>query len=288
MAELSNKWFETLFGYYSKIAFSERGSYRLARFVRQFRKQDQWQDRFKNPDGFELDLNIGIYPDICMAYGLYELDTIRLIKRILKQGDHFVDAGANIGYLSLYAAKCVGKDGHVDAFEPEPRNLKRLESHLKSNQLADRVTVHPCALSDHQGMVTLYCGSENDTDYNHGCTSLFTDHREPAMAISVECKTLDDQLDGKNPKLIKMDVEGAEPILVDGMVKTLSAKNPPILIGELNPSQARIAGFAPNEWICRVIDTQPKYQVYTIGSRIKRCNINTLGGLGQMNLLLKV
>ena len=284
---MSNKWIETLFGYYSKIALSERGSYRLARMVRKLRKQDQWQDRFKNPDGFELDLNFGVYPDICMAYGLYELTTIRLMKRVLKPGDHFVDAGANIGYLSLYAAKYVGKNGLVDAIEPEPSNFVRLESHLKLNHLSDRVTCHECALSDHQGKVTLYRWPENDPHHNHGCTSLFTDHSETANPISVPCTTLDELLDGKIPKLIKMDVEGAEPMMVDGMAKTLSAKNPPILIGELNPTQARIAGFAPHEWICRVMDIQPRYKVYTIGSKIKRRKLDSLGELGQINLMLK-
>ena len=48
-----------------------------------------------------LGLDLGTYPDCCMAYGLYELDTARLIKRLLRVGDHFVDAGANIGYFTL-------------------------------------------------------------------------------------------------------------------------------------------------------------------------------------------
>jgi FkbM family methyltransferase len=285
---LSNRWFESLLGLYSRVAISERGSYRLARIARRLRPQDQWRDRYTTPDGLKLDLNFGVYPDICMACGLYELATVRLLKRILKPGDHFVDAGANIGYLSLYGARCVGPTGRVDAFEPEEGNRHRLEAHLLLNKLQDAVTVHPYALSDHKGSVTLYRWPEDDPKHNHGCTSLFSDHSESAQMINAECRTLDEVLDGEIPQLIKMDVEGAEPMLVEGMMQTILAPRPPILIGELNPAQSRIAGFAPHEWICRVVDIQPKYKVYTIGSRVRRRKLDELAGLSQMNLMLKV
>src|SRR5882757_9969946 len=86
---------------YSRIAPTERGGYRLARLVRRARSRDRWRDIFRTPDGFTLDLDLGIYPDCSMAYGLYELETARLIKRVLKPGDHFVDGGANIGYFTM-------------------------------------------------------------------------------------------------------------------------------------------------------------------------------------------
>jgi len=285
---LSNRWYESVFGFYSRIALSERGGYRLARLIRRLRSQAHWQDDFKTPDGFQLNLNLGIYPDICMAYGLYELSTVRLIKKILSLGDHFVDAGANIGYLTLHSAKRVGPNGQVDAFEPEAGNRCRLNAHLHANQLQNRVTVHPYALSDHQGQVTLYRWPEDDLIHNHGCTSQFTNHRESAQAMTVECRTLDQMLQGVVPKLIKMDVEGAEPIMVQGMIQTLESNKPPIIIGELNPTQARVAGFAPHQWICSVLDIQPKYKVYTIGSRIRQRKLKEIAELGQINLLLQV
>ena len=277
-----------MFGFYSRIACSERGGYRLARMIRKFRNPQRWQDHFTTPHGFEMDLNLGVYPDICMAYGLYELSTVRLIRHLLKPGDHFVDAGANIGYLTLHAAQVVGTNGRVDAIEPEPGNFERLKNHLAQNGLEQQVNLHAGALSDHQGKVSLYHWPENDPEHNHGCSSLYTDHSESAQCVHVECQTLDAILDGKIPRLIKMDVEGAEPMLVEGMFQTLLAPNPPIIIGEFNPTQARIAGFAPHEWIARIRDIQPTYKVYTIGSRLRRRKPDTLGGLKQMNLLLKV
>lgn len=285
---MANHWSDCLLQSYSRIAFSERGSYRLARLWRKLRPNDTWCDRYTIPGNLKMNLNIGVFPDVCMACGLYELSTVRLIKRLLKRGDHFVDAGANIGYLTLIAAQCVGPTGRVDAIEPDPRNIDRLEEHLHLNDLRDAVNVHPFALSDHRGSVTLYRWPEDDPKHNHGCISLFTDHSDTAESVTAKCHTLDQVLDGAIPRLIKMDIEGAEPMMVDGMINTLLDPKPPLIIGELNPEQARIAGFAPHEWICRVVDIQPKYKVYTIGSRIRKRQLNDLGGLPRMNLMLKV
>ncbi|MGH8579333.1 MAG: hypothetical protein ACREVK_04095 [Gammaproteobacteria bacterium] len=49
------------------------------------------------PDTLRLRLDLATYPDCSMADGLYELDTLRSLKRLLRPGDHFVDLGANIG-----------------------------------------------------------------------------------------------------------------------------------------------------------------------------------------------
>lgn len=284
---LATTWQESLFGLYSHIARSERGSYRLCRKVRSLRPVERWRDCFKTPHGLELDLNLGVYPDVCMAYGLYELSTIRLLRRLIKPGDHVVDAGANIGYLTLHMARMVGPLGRVDAFEPEPGNLARLQAHLARNGMQDRVKVYACALSDHQGKAPMYRWPEDDLKHNHGCASLYSDYSDTAQTLTVECCKLDDHFDGDIPKLIKMDIEGAEPMMVEGMLHTLLSPNPPIIIGELNPSQARIAGFAPHEWICRILDIQPQYRIYTIGSRLRHRKLNDLAGLGQINLLLK-
>ena len=60
---------------YSRIAPTERGGYRLARLVRRTRSREQWRDTFTTPDGLRFQLDLATYPDCCMAYGLYELDT---------------------------------------------------------------------------------------------------------------------------------------------------------------------------------------------------------------------
>src|SRR5258705_8911400 len=115
---------------YSRIAPTQRGGYRLVRMGRKFVSQDQWRGTFQTPDATRLDLDLSTYPDCCMAVGLYELDTLKLIRRVLRRGDHFVDCGANLGYFTLAAARAVGPRGRVDAFEPDPINRARLEKNL--------------------------------------------------------------------------------------------------------------------------------------------------------------
>src|SRR5205814_8707332 len=106
------------------------------------------------------------YPDITMAVGLYELDTARQIRRLLKPTSHFVDVGANLGYFTLLAAKWIGPAGRIDAFEPDPINRQRLEEHLSENNLADRVRVHAIAASSQAGHVELI--HPQSAGANHG------------------------------------------------------------------------------------------------------------------------
>ena len=94
---------------YRHVAPTGRGMFRLARGVRRLRPRDRWRDTF-HVDGNALDLDLGVYPDCCMAFGVYELDTARWITRLLEPGGHFVDGGANLGYFTLLAASSRGAD----------------------------------------------------------------------------------------------------------------------------------------------------------------------------------
>ena len=272
---------------YSRVAPTERGGYRLVRFARRFRRADVWRDTFRTPDGLVLDLDLGTYPDCCMAFGLYELDTARLMRRLLRPGDHFVDGGANIGYFTLLAGQWVGPTGRVDAFEPEPRNHLRLVAHLKRNRPAAAVHVHCVALSKEagEGVIHFY----DDASHNHGCASLFAEPGVASQDSVVQTARMDEVLAGTAPRLIKLDVEGAEPLVVAGMSRLLQNDPPPIVIAEYNPRQARIAGFEPRELIDRLLDAQPAYRVYAIGWRLRPIQ-PTRHGLARMrqgNLLFR-
>ncbi|MBC8106377.1 MAG: FkbM family methyltransferase [Anaerolineae bacterium] len=278
---------------YSRIAPTERGGYRLARAARKTRPRDAWRSTFHTPDGFDIDLDLSDYPDICMAYGLYELDTARLIKRLLKPGDHFVDCGANIGYFTLMAAQCVAASGKVDAFEPQAANFQRLSENLRRNNLLDPVRLHAMALSDREGTVELFRPTENVD--NHGTSSMFPDPEwqsraagTDAVATTTQVRTarLDEVLAGSKPKLIKIDVEGAEPLVASGMSGLLSGDSPPKIILEFNPPKAAVAGFDSTEAVKRLLDVRPDYQIYTVGWRLKRVMIGELKRFSQINVLV--
>ena len=276
---------------YARLAPTERGGYRLARLVRRFRSTDARRDTFRTPHGLTLDLDLNCYPDCTMAFGLYELDTARVMRRMLRPGDHFIDGGANIGYLTMIGAQCVGPSGRVDAFEPQPENRARLEANLRRNDLAARVRVHAEALSDNAGVATIhrFAGDQG----NHGMASLFAgDGAAATTAVEVPTVRLDDALSGTSPALIKLDVEGAESLAIKGMTGLLKAPRPPAVILEHNPETLRRAGAASglSEPVRLLLATRDDWQVRVIAFGLPRIDPNDAPRwqrLRQVNLLVQ-
>jgi FkbM family methyltransferase len=250
---------------YARIAPTQRGGYRLARLARRFIPREQWLDRFQVRRDTQMDLDLATYPDCCMAVGLYELDTLRLIRRLLRPGDHFADCGANIGYFTLAAAAAVGPTGRVDAFEPDPLNRERLQRHLAANGAPPHVRVHPIALSDTAGQATLYHPTQ--AGRNHGEASLFRPADGDVTPYTVLTDRLDEVLE-KPPHLIKMDIEGAELAAIRGMTRLLKA-HPPMLIIEHNPESAAAAGHRAGDLLRALRETEPRYRAYWAGWRLR-------------------
>jgi FkbM family methyltransferase len=251
---------------YSRIAPTQRGGYRLARMARRLVPRPQWAGRFAIPGGASFDLDLATYPDCCMAVGIYELDTLRLLRGLLKPGDHFVDCGANIGYFTFAAMRRVGPGGRIDAFEPDLLNRARLEAHLAANGSPGNVRVHAVALSDVAGEATLYHPA--DATRNHGEASLFAPGGNAVTtAYKVTTGRLDALLD-RPPRLIKMDIEGAELKALKGMTALLQAAAPPALVIEHNPESAAAAGFRAGDLLRFLIECQPRYRAYWAGWRL--------------------
>src|SRR5688572_10671490 len=86
---------------YARVAPTQRGGYRMVRLARRLISRSQWRGAFVAPGRVTLTLDLSTYPDCCMACGLYESDTLKLLRKVLRAGMHFVDCGANIGYFTL-------------------------------------------------------------------------------------------------------------------------------------------------------------------------------------------
>ena len=272
---------------YSRAAWSGRGAYPLVRKMRRLIPEPSWRAVYTTPDGLQIDLDLGTYPDCCMAFGLYELDTARLLKRLLGPGDHFVDGGANIGYFSMIAAHRVGASGRVDAFEPQPANRARLEANLARNGLAARVKIHPLALWGQPGCGRIHM-FEDVGVLNHGSASLFTDGSKSETS-AVDMARMAEVLVGTQPRVIKLDIEGAEPEAIEGMTGLLQGSKPPMLIVEFNRDAACMAGHSASAWIERLLTVAPRYRLYLIGRRLRALGTDeaSLAGLGQPNLLAR-
>lgn len=253
---------------YANWAPAGRGAYPLLRQVLKLSPATPGQ--YTTPAGVCLTLDTTTYPDDAMAFGLYELDTLRLVRRILTPGSHFVDGGANIGYFTLHAAKFLAGHGTVTSFEPDPLNLARLKAHLAANNLTSAVHLHEKALGASPGTLTLYHpGGQTAESNNHGRASIYQSLAPGGQSFSVPVVRLDEALNGATPTLIKLDIEGAEVQAVTGMQNLLVSSRPPMLIIEHNEESARAAGGTPGDVFALIEKFNPAYRFYWIGSRLR-------------------
>lgn len=180
--------------------------------------------------------------------GGWELPSWRALEKHLQPGATFVDVGAHIGYYSLKAASVVGPEGHVIAIEPNPQTLPKLRQNLDASG-ARVVTVEPVACSDSEATLELFAAAANNT----GETSLSRTNasQEGAIAASykVRARALDEILqDAHVPRVdaIKVDVEGAEFLVLKGAQRSLDRFHPVLLI-EVLDSQLRAMGTSAAE-----------------------------------------
>jgi FkbM family methyltransferase len=195
----------------------------------------------------------------CFVTGEYEAATTRVVVALLKPGGRVVDVGANVGYFSLLAARCVGALGHVLAFEPVPVVREHLLENIKLNGFAN-CEVRSEALCDRSGeTVNFYEGPRN----HRGVSSLRALSDSDAVH-TVRTMRLDDLPPGQKPiALIKIDVEGAELLALYGMRQSLERDRPDLII-EVTDSFLSQMGHSA-QMLCHFLKNLG-YQMYEIGN----------------------
>ena len=192
--------------------------------------------------GFDMKLDRSDWAQ-CSTYflGRYcELGVQRCLDQLLHEGDTMVDIGANIGMIALHARSLVGKTGRVVCFEPNPECAASIEEHMKMNGIRN-VEVRRCALAATPGTLTLNLTSEHS-----GTATLAPVKGKIVKSIQVPVRIGDDELERVAPKVIKIDVEGFELQVLQGLRKTL-AKHKPFLITELVDDHLARAGTSADE-----------------------------------------
>lgn len=156
-----------------------------------------------------------------LHFGVWEPDVSRVIEQNLAPGDVFADIGANIGYDTLLAASRVGPQGAVVSIEASPRTFTLLQRNIAANPFAANVRAVNAAVSDRPGTLELY---EVNAANIGAATTLAS--RGGMLMASVEALPLEriltpDEL--SRLRLIKMDVEGAEPPILRHLLEHLPA-----------------------------------------------------------------
>jgi FkbM family methyltransferase len=179
---------------------------------------------------------IHLNPRYEMEYleGDYEAPVERILLSNFRPGTVFYDVGAHIGVFSLIAARNLGVDGSVFAFEPDPSNVRRIKEHASRNQL-DTMRIIPKAVSSTDGRLRFQRASFQSS-MNRGV--LVEGASEEGSTIEVESITLDAfAREHALPSLIKIDVEGSEAAVLQGSEEIFrSAK--PLLVCEIHHEQA--------------------------------------------------
>src|SRR5262249_40402083 len=161
----------------------------------------------------------------------FERPEIEFVRRLLKPGMTVLDVGAHHGLYTLLASKLVGPSGKVIAFEPSPRQRKRLAAHLRINGLRE-VQVMPYALGAENGEADLYLADGSD-DW---CNSLRKPQESARQTVRVQVRRLDDiAVQSRLTKVdfLKLDVEGAELDTLKGATQLLTAAARPVILAEV-------------------------------------------------------
>jgi FkbM family methyltransferase len=255
-------WLEAM-SLYLRRAPGDFGRWRLLRKalpLSQELLQGQRLRTIRTRHGFRMRVNLGDWlgRHVFVA-GDYEYGTARLIRSLLKSRDLFVDVGANVGFFTLLGARCVGSRGSVFAFEPLDELRRELLGNVRRNQYT-HVTVRGEAVSDRTGVVPYYAAQPNHL----GCSSLRR-LDQASDIVAVRTVRLDEVLPRERRiRLIKIDVEGAELRVLEGMGDRLASDRPDIVV-EITDSYLR--GFGDSaEALSRHLSSLG-YHMYLIGER---------------------
>lgn len=189
--------------------------------------------RVKNkPTKFKWINNLNIYTqkgDSCLGgnvfLGLMEFHESAFLVHFLQNSDLFVDVGANLGHYTLLASGVC--DARTIAIEPVPTTYKRLKYNVIKNNIWNMVKLENIGIGAKDGELFFSNFDDNAINYVQG-------NEKNESSLRVRVKTLNNLLKGKTPKVIKIDAEGYELLILNGANNVL--KNPELeaIIIEIN------------------------------------------------------
>jgi FkbM family methyltransferase len=190
-------------------------------------------------------LRLRCYPDSNSASAImyfgprFDYNEMIFTQRYLRQGDGYLDVGANVGAYTIFAAALIGDTGLIHAFEPSPIAALRLRENIGLNGLSF-VVVHEAAVCQHAGTVQFLTDFDVSNAVSSGTSG-------DGSTIGVRAVRLDDVLGKASLAMGKLDVEGSEVSALLGAEAHLRAANPPVWQVEVIDGQLRKQGTSRRE-----------------------------------------
>jgi FkbM family methyltransferase len=206
-----------------------------------------------------------------MALGLYEPESVAVMKRIVKPGMRCIDAGAQTGFFTCLMASLVGEAGAVDAFEPMPASFSMLSRNVHENGWPDRVRLHRLAVSRAPSAIEV---STLGRMFVVGSI-------ESAVRTEIQAVRLDDVIHTR-VDFIKLDIEGHEPAALEGM-RQLIETSKPIIMSECNEYWLRHCSQTTSQEYCRRLESLG-YDLY-VPEDLSRPKLSDTFNLGTLDTI---
>jgi FkbM family methyltransferase len=191
--------------------------------------------------------------------GTYERGTLHALDGFLSNGGTFIDVGANVGLMTLFAAMKLRSSGHVVAFEAMPSTFEILWKNIELNGFSNVTAVNVAV-----GSATSTAEIFDDREMRRGAATLL----RPSQGVhgwKVPITSLDEYLTANSVNdvtCVKVDVEGWELEVLRGAPATLHREKPPIWIFECSRQHAMFAGSV--EDLYDMFMETKSYQVYRL------------------------
>ena len=207
----------------------------------------------------------GLSPHL-MLDGVWEMWLTEALAAAIRPGMTVADVGANLGYFTLLMADLVGTAGRVHAAEPNPRMMNYLRRSVALNGFADRVSLHETPLSaragDRVGLHVPVAAPQNGSIHRTGDAA--------SVSYYLTTGTLDELIAEGPLDVVKIDAEGAEYDIWQGMQRLLARGTPLTVFLEFTPDRypdpaAFLGQMAASGFSLAVIDPMAGVQPASVG-----------------------
>ena len=261
------------------LLYNAYGNYKIGRTIKHI-KASATNSLIIEHAGIKMKLDNSSLHDLGFAAlnkrgQIYEQETTEYLKRFIKNGTVFIDAGANNGFFSLFVSKQLEGTGKIYAFEPVPHTYERFLDNIKLNRFTN-IIPYKLALADneHNSMI-------NISDIEDGLNSLNPIYRS-SMRIPVHVTTLDKVIKAHKIDIMKIDVEGLEEKVMRGALNIIESNERIHIIFERNVKLIRpgsdnginfLIGLGFRVYILRQINGHLNMKEISSDHRIGSCTL---------------